>query len=88
MKSRPRTISATFFAAPRNGTAFNPVSSPPRMTPLRRIVAATVRSATAAPSHGTLRAARPVSHVPPHPTMFWVVDMRLSFAIAVPGRYC
>jgi hypothetical protein len=91
IKSRPRTISTTFFAAPRNGTAFKPVSSAPRNHPLRRIVAATVASAMTVPIHGTLRAARVESRAPPQRTIRLAVvtsGMSTRFAIAVPGRYC
>jgi hypothetical protein len=69
MKSRPRTTSAAFFIAPRIGTALRPVSSAPPKNPFRRMVAATVASATAVPIHGILRAARLDSRAPPQRAM-------------------
>jgi len=80
--------SAAFFAAPRKGTAFSPVSSTPRKNPFRRMVAATVPSAMTVPIQGMLRAARLDSRAPPQRAMCPVVVISLSFAIAVPGRYC
>ena len=70
-KSRPRATSMMFFAAPTSGTAFNPVSSAPLITPFRRIVDATVATAMAAPIHGSDRETR-VSTIlrPPN----WRVD--------------
>lgn len=65
-KSRPRTTSMMFLAAPTSGTAFSPVSSAPLITPLRRIVDATVAAATAAPTHGSDRAIRRDNLAPPH----------------------
>jgi hypothetical protein len=66
MKSRPRTSSTVFLAAPRNGIAFNPVSRMPPNMPFRFIVAATVARAIAVPIHGTDFDTRRDILAPPH----------------------
>jgi hypothetical protein len=54
-----------FFAAPTKGMEFSPVSSAPLITPLRRMVPATVVTAIAAPTHGSDRDNRRDKRAPP-----------------------
>jgi hypothetical protein len=73
-----------FFAAPTNGTEFSPVSSAPLMTPLRRIVDATVTTATAAPIHGSDRDTRRDSRAPAQLAIRFDIVMHGSCAMCVP----
>ena len=68
MKSRPRTSSTVFFAAPTNGIAFNPVSTIPPKNPFRFMVATTVARAIAVPTIGSDRDIRRDILAPPHLT--------------------
>lgn len=54
-----------FFANPTNGVALSPVSSAPLITPLRRIVDATVATAIVAPIQGSDRETRRDNLAPP-----------------------
>src|SRR5215210_4641386 len=76
--------SATFFAAPTNGTALRPVSNAPLITPFRRIVEAAVATAIAAPTHGIDRAMRRETRAPPHLAMRSVILMPSNDARRVP----
>ena len=69
-KSRPLTISTTFFIAPTNGMALRPVSSVPLTTPFRRIVDRTVAAAIAVPRTGIDRRNRRDNLAPPHLVSF------------------
>ena len=77
-KSRPRTISAAFFSAPTNGTAFSPVSSVPLTTPFRRTVAKIVAAAMTVPRTGIERLSRRDSRAPPHLVNFCPILIRVA----------
>jgi hypothetical protein len=85
-KSRPRMTSNTFLAAPTSGTAFKPVSSAPLITPLRRMVDATVTIATAAPIHGSDRDTRLESRAPPQLVIRCVIVIAMVTARVIPRR--
>jgi len=75
-----------FLAAPTSGTAFNPVSSAPLITPLRRIVDATVAAAIAAPTHGSDRETRRDNLAPPQLASRCAIVMTIACARVVPSR--
>jgi hypothetical protein len=74
-KSRPRTTSTVFFAAPTNGVAFRTLSSAPRKTPFRRIAAPTIAMAIAVPIQGIDRLSRRDNLNPPHRARRFVMTM-------------
>ena len=73
-----------FFAAPTNGTEFSPVSRAPLITPLRRIVPATVATAIAAPIQGSERETRRESRAPAQLATRSVIVTELTHAMRVP----
>ena len=75
-RSRPRQISKAFFTRPTTGTALSPVSSDPLITPLRRIVAATVATANTVPTIGIDRRSRRDNLAPPYRVTLRPILMR------------
>lgn len=73
-----------FLAAPTNGIELRPVSSAPLITPLRRIVPATVATAIAAPIQGSDVAIRRESRAPAQLAIRFVIVIRPTSAMCVP----
>jgi hypothetical protein len=73
-----------FLAAPTNGTEFKPVSSAPLITPLRRIVPATVATAIAAPIQGSDFDTRRESRAPAQLPIRFVIVIPFTRAMCVP----
>jgi hypothetical protein len=61
------------------------VSRAPLITPLRRMVDATVTIATAAPIHGNDRDTRRDSRAPPQRAILCVIVMAIGVARAIPS---
>jgi hypothetical protein len=74
-----------FLAAPTKGTEFRPVSSAPLITPLRRIVPATVATAIAAPIQGSDLDIRRESRAPAQLAIRFVIVIRFTCAMYVPS---
>ena len=73
-----------FLAAPTNGTEFRPVSSAPLITPLRRIVPATVATAIAAPIQGSDLDTRRESRAPAQLVIRFVIVIQFTLQCAFP----